>query len=126
MKSCVNKGELKSELENLNALEIALVKAVIEENVIKYPFLFFQFAFLKVKNREYTGVGSYSNFEYTKPVDESTINTILSSKKRLLISGLKTELSYVLDITNGKINYLEIVTNNNEEWNGKTESFTLI
>lgn len=112
-------------MENLNSLEIALLKSIVEENGERYPFLVSHIPYLKVKNRELTGVGSYSNFEYLQPVNESAINTLLSSQKRLLISGLKTELSYVLDITNGKINHLEIVTNDNEEWNGKTENFTL-
>jgi hypothetical protein len=112
-------------MKNLNSLEVALLQSILEENKEKYPFLLNHFPLLKVKNREYTGVGSYSNFEYTSPIDELLINDLISSKKELLINGVKNELSYVLDITNGKINFLEIVTNGNEEWNGKYENFEL-
>ncbi len=110
----------------MNTLEVALLEAILEENKGKYPFLISHFPLLKVNNREYTGVGLYSNFEYTSPIQESSINDLISSEKELTIKGIKHPLSYVLDISNGRINHLEIVTNGNEKWNGKFETFSLL
>jgi hypothetical protein len=112
-------------MENLNTLEIALLEAIIEENKGEYPFLTSHFPLLRVNNREYTGVGLYSNFEYLSPIQATSINGIITSKKELVVKGIKNPLSYVLDITNGKINYLEVVTNGNEDWNGNADIFEL-
>ena len=112
-------------MEKLNELETALLKTILEENKEKYPLLLSHFPLLRVNNREYTGVGFYSNFEYLSPIQESEINDIISSDKELTIKGIKNQLTYVLDITGGKIKYLEVVTNGNEKWEGKAEIFFL-
>ena len=83
------------------------------------------FSMLKVKNREYTGVGSYTHFQY----DSSKIltkDTAISSRKRLLIKGLEHELTYELNLTDGKIDFLEIVTNGDDKWDGKVKDFELV
>ena len=114
-------------MENLNLLELSILEAILEENKNKYPLLLSQIPLLKVINREYTGVGLYSNFSYVEFVkEEEVINDLLSSKKKLIIEGVKNELSYVLDISKGKIKFLEIVTNGNDTLNDKIKNFTLL
>lgn len=113
-------------MEDLNLLESTLVTLIIEEHAVRYLEFVFHIPLLKIKNREFTGVGSYSNFLYSKKIKfDNVIDTAISSNKSLIIPCLKNELSYELAITNGMINYLEIVTNGNEEWNGDFESFQL-
>jgi len=112
-------------MDDLNKLETELLKAIIEENKQKYPYLQSHFEILKVKNREFTGVGSYTHFQY--PTSKVlTKDTSLSSTKRLMIDGLVNELSYELNLTDGKMDFLEIVTNGSDEWGGKAESFKLV
>ena len=112
-------------MKNLNALEITVIQSILDENKSKYPFLNLHIPYLYVKNREYTGVGIYSNFEYTKEMNTEDISDLISSGKTLSIEGLEYELAYILDITNGKINFLEIVTNGNEIWDGTFTNFIL-
>ncbi|MDR0467989.1 MAG: hypothetical protein LBG67_03975 [Campylobacteraceae bacterium] len=94
----------------LNKLETALLKVIVEENKQKYPFLEEQLANLIVLNRTFTGVGMYVNFLYTNLNDKEESN-IISSSKTLLFPQFEYELTYVLFITNSKMHFLEIVTN---------------
>ena len=112
-------------MEKLNSLESSIIECILIENKERYSFLNFHIPYLYIKNRECTGVGTYSNFEYAKDVSTEEINDLLSSEKRLIIKGIKNELSYTLAITKGKISFLEIITNGNEAWNGKFKSFKL-
>ena len=50
----------------------------------------------------------------------------MSSSKELTVANLENELTYVLDITNGKINFLEIVTNGNDSFEGEIIDFKLV
>lgn len=100
--------------KQLNTLEEALLEAIIEENSIDYPFLKDHYQLLSVSSRKNTGVGIYTNFEYSKELKEEGVNVIISSNKTLTFEGLENELTYVLDISNGKITFMEIVTNGND------------
>ncbi|MDR1284656.1 MAG: hypothetical protein LBJ88_00475 [Campylobacteraceae bacterium] len=101
----------------LNNLETAILKAIIDENSNKYPFLSEHFKYLFVLSREFTGVGMYTNFGYNLKFNNNQINKNInidipiSSAKSLFIEGFQYEISYKVNITNGKINLLEIVTN---------------
>ncbi|MDR1285702.1 MAG: hypothetical protein LBJ88_05850 [Campylobacteraceae bacterium] len=95
----------------LNNLETAILKSIIEEKLDKYPFLSERFKYLFVLSREFTGVGMYTRFGYSKIFNSESINILVSSKKSLFIEGFQYEIAYVLDISDGKINFLEIVTN---------------
>ena len=101
-------------MEKLNGLEIALLKAIIDENKNMYPFLEEHFNHLRVSKRTFTGVGIYTDFQYELNVRGNNPDVLLSSQKQLIMQGLTNEVTYVLDITNGKIAFLEIVTNGND------------
>lgn len=110
---------------NLNNIEIAVLQAIINENQEKYQFLNLHFPYLVLKSREYTGVGMYTNFEYSKEFEQSDVNVLLTSLKGLTVNNLENELSYVLYITNGKIEFLEIVTNGNDSFYEEIINFKL-
>lgn len=116
-------------MEALNDLELSLLNLISIENKEQYPYLSSHIPYLRIQDREYTGVGVYSNFIYiNNNVVNNNINkgdALLSSSRRLMIDNLSNELSYVLDITDGKISYLEIVTNGNENWNGTYKNFQI-
>jgi len=96
---------------NLNNIEKSLITEIIKEHIIKFPFLNNHYKELYVRNRENTGVGFYINFLYKNEMESTDLNTTISTKKSLLIKGFKNEVNYELDITSGKINFLEIVSN---------------
>ena len=113
-------------MEKLNQLESSLVDSIVIENQEKYPFLNSHIHYLYVISREHTGVGLYSSFGYTEDLNsKKQVNDVISSEKILTVEGLRYELSYVLDISNGRISFLEIVTNGNELWDGKCNGFSL-
>tara|TARA_B110000285_G_scaffold235604_1_gene318578 strand:+ start:4849 stop:5211 length:363 start_codon:yes stop_codon:yes gene_type:complete len=112
--------------KNLSLIEQAILDEVIKFNKKKYSFIKNHIPYLKVKNRDYTGVGIYIYFEYDKesvllPLDNCE-DTVLSSDKSLEIDVLKYELNYELNITKGKLDVLELVSND-ESWNGNYNSF---
>lgn len=109
----------------LNILEQAIISEIIKFNEEQYPFIKDHFFYLIVKSRENTGVGMYINFDYL-PVINSLISfeedIILSSNKGLEIDVLEYGLNYELNITKGKIDFLELVTNG-EFWDGSFSKF---
>jgi hypothetical protein len=111
-------------MEDLTLLEATILREILENNKEKYSFLLSHIPLIKIKSREFTGVGMYVNFEYTGSIDIPKINALLSSDKYLFIDDLKY-VTYVLDITDGEIKYLEIVTIGDDAWNGTYKSFKL-
>ena len=109
----------------MNKIENVILQEIVRENRGEYPFLEIHLPYLYVKNREFTGVGLYANFGYLKDFEKNQINILLSSSKVLTLKNLKNELNYVLDIVDGKINYLEIVTNGEDTIEEKITSFKL-
>lgn len=104
-------------MENLNDLELKILEKVSEN----YPAIKSHIPFLRILNREYTGVGMYVNFIYSNkdeilnPIEP--LNTVLGTNERIGLPGLKYGLCFVIDINNGKINFIELVTYG-EEWDG--------
>lgn len=104
-------------MEKLNKLE----KSILERLATKYPDIKLHIPFLKVRSREITGVGMYINFFYCKSIEKTfdfeIDNASISTNETIEIEGLKYGLGYEVDITNGRINFIELVTYG-EEWNG--------
>ena len=95
-------------------IEKAILQAIIKENRNSYPFLEDHLPYLYVINREYTSFGIYTDFGYSKEFNSTDLNILLSSGEALIADNLENELAYVLFVTNGKIDLLEIATNGNE------------
>lgn len=114
---------------NLNALEIAILNEIAESNSKQYPLLKNHLNYIRVKSREYTGVGAYVSFDYLSKYQKSIIineeHLVLSSEKMLEINLLQYGLNYEINITNGKIDFLEIATNG-EPWDGDFGEFRFV
>ncbi len=109
-------------MEELNDLELKLINGL----TIKYPSLEFHIPYLKVTQREVTGVGMYVNFAYVDFVGQlEDINALFSNEENIEIRNLKYGLGYVIDITGGEIKYIEFITYG-ENWNGKFTEYKIV
>jgi len=112
--------------KNLNLLEQAIINEIAEFNKSEYSFIKEHLPHLRIKSREDTGVGMYVYFKYSEEEVNLEMNnsedTCLSSDKSLELDVLEYGVNYELNITNGKIDFLELVTNG-EDWDGKYENF---
>jgi len=104
-------------MQELNKLELS----ILERLAVKYPFIKEHIPFLKVDSRENTGVGMYVNLVYNNPSNEELHfgeqNSAISTNETIEIAGLKYGLGYEVDITEGKVKFIELVTYG-EEWDG--------
>lgn len=111
-------------MEPLNILESNLLNLLTE----KYPALKSHLPYLKVKDREITKTGMTVNFDYTNAEEElkfDDINALFSGGENIEVKGLKQGLSYVIDVTDGQILYIEFTTYV-ENWNGKFGDYKII
>ena len=111
-------------MENLNLLESEILNRI----AVKYPYIKDHLQFIKVNNREYTGVGMYTNFIYTPSyIEIQNIETVhLSTNETVMMDGLKYGLAFEVAITNGRLDFIELVTYDNEEWNGHIGNFHFV
>ncbi|WP_433900313.1 hypothetical protein [Sphingobacterium puteale] len=100
----------------LNKLE----KSIFERLATIYPTIKLHIPFLEVQSREVTGVGMYINLSYRKSIEKmldlEIDNASLSTNETIEIEGLKYGFGYEVDVTDGKIKFIELVTYG-EEWN---------
>ena len=110
-------------MDQLTTLETTLLNNLFE----KYPTLKIHLPYLKVKDREITKTGMTVNLEYTNAteLDFEEINALFSGGENIEIKSLKQGLSYVIDITDGQILYIELTTYG-ENWNGKIGDYKII
>lgn len=101
-------------------------KAIFNEIASTYPSLRAHLPFIFVKSRECTGVGGYINIGYTgkavSPFEPG--NCAISTNAIIKLPGLKIGLGYEIAITNGLINFIELITYG-EDWNGDTAGFEI-
>lgn len=104
-------------MQKLNRLEFS----ILERLSTKYPLIKEHIPFLKVSSRKNTGVGMYVNFIYDNPNNEALKleieNSAVSTNEIIEIDALEYGLGYEVDITDGKIKFIEFVTYG-EQWNG--------
>jgi hypothetical protein len=101
-------------MEDLNNFE----KEILTRFSNKYDFLKSHLPYLAIKNREYTGVGLYINFFYTKNVESLPLTEAsISTDEIINIRGLKYGLFFEMVISDGKIDFIEFVTVD-EMWDG--------
>jgi hypothetical protein len=111
-------------MKKLNEIELALLTKLSN----KYDLLSNHVPFLRVTNRKKTGVGMYIKFDYSK-IDKvlkevEPRNAAISTNELIEVSNLKYGLCWEVDITEGRVNYIEIVSNG-EEWDGTFPDFHL-
>ena len=101
--------------------------SILTRVAFKYPFVKSHLPLLRVKSRELTGVGMYTNFEYIN-YDLNVIDVYdkkyiaLTTDEIIKIKGLTNGLQYYVDYTNGKLLFIEVVTCD-EAWDGNTLDF---
>ena len=101
-------------MNDLNKLELRLLEGLVK----KYSRLASHIEFLKEKKKKITGEGMMVSFEYlTSEIEFEEINALFSNGENIEINKLKKGLSYVIDITSGRIEYLEFSTYE-EKWDG--------
>jgi hypothetical protein len=73
---------------------------------------------LRVKRREATGVGCYVYFE-------DSLNQVLADGtygpepgRTIEMTGVKFGLDFVVEVSSGRLNYLELVTAGDDGWDG--------
>ncbi|MFZ0565136.1 MAG: hypothetical protein WAM28_02995 [Chlamydiales bacterium] len=105
---------------NLNKLEFSILARLSN----KYPEIKKHIPYLKVLNRDNTGVGMYVNFLYAndKIVPLSLPDSSISTNENIEIKGLKYGLGYEVDISKGRLNFIEFITYG-EKWDGKITDF---
>ena len=109
-------------MNDLNLLELKLLNGLFK----KFPTFKSHLDFLKVSTREITGVGMYVNFEYiNSTIYFEDINLLFSNEENIEIDKLKHGLGYVIDVTDGKISFIEFITYG-ENWDGKFGNYKII
>lgn len=113
-------------MAELKEFERLLIKTIIKDNSEKFNYLSTHLDFIRVESIRLTGTALYINFEYVKEFQEEEFeNGLLSAEAKLTAPNLKNELTYCLDVTNCKIDSLEILTNEKENWDGNLENCSL-
>src|SRR5688572_20713898 len=111
-------------MKDLNELESTLLKGLVQ----KYPSLGSHIPFLKVSERKSTGTGMIISLVYTNgdtSIEIENINALFSNEEKIQVQNLKNGLAYVIDITDGKIEHIELATYS-EKWNGVIKEFKLV
>ncbi|MBT2561906.1 hypothetical protein J7E50_14790 [Pedobacter sp. ISL-68] len=113
-------------MTELKEFERLLLKTIIKDNPEKFGYLSEHLDFIRIETTKTTGTGLYINFVYLKEFQEEEFeNGLLSAEAKLTAPNLKNELTYCLDVTNCKIDSLEILTNEKENWDGDLENCSL-
>jgi hypothetical protein len=97
---------------HLSPLERALIELIASEN-----WSDFRVDGLRVSKRENTGVGRYTTLE---DLNKQALRdgTYGAQGRMLEMEGIKNGVDFVVDVSGGLINYLEIVTYGGENWDG--------
>jgi len=103
----------------LDKVERELLEQILKQNPACGNILNNQLENLLVSSREPTGVGCYVNFSTTKDIVDKTINTMLGFEGEVEVPGVPSGLCCVLSVTDGRLDFLELVTYGNELWNGQ-------
>ena len=111
-------------MDTFTSLESELLDRLIQ----KYPVLKSHIPFLQVVSRQASPEGMIVNITYrdleTKP-EPSDIDALFSNQERIHVKGLKNGLGYVIDVTDGEIQFIEFMTYD-EKWNGKFDDYKIV
>lgn len=98
--------------EPMSPLEQATISLVVAEN---WPG--FRVDGLRVKRRENTGAGRYTYLEdqYTQALPDGTY---AAQGKLLEMVGVPSGMAFLVDVSAGLINYIELAVYGHEGWDG--------
>lgn len=109
-------------MNEFNELEEHLFEILIK----KYPQFSEHRKYLYVAERKMSGKSLVTSFEYhTNDLIFSELNALFNNFEKIEIPELKQGLSYVFDITWGKIETLEL-SPYDEVWDGKIQDFRVV
>ena len=109
----------------ITSFEIPILFSVLRRHFPDLEDLGLSLEALHVVSREYTGVGAYVNFSKNK-ILSGGINCQLGFDGEITIPKLTSGLGAVLAIDDGSINYLELFTYGDEQWDGDTAGALVI
>jgi hypothetical protein len=103
-----------------NALELAILERIAAKNPSLCPYL----GHLHVLSREFTGVGSYTNFRS----DESSADVAdqqLSLDELIVMPNVQNGMGAILFCRSGRPKCLEMYTHGNDLWDGVFDGFVI-
>ena len=100
-----------------NELELAVLRQIAR----KLPGLVDVIPRLRILSREFTGVGSYTNFNPVEAVAGASVPVGID--QLIQMPGVKNGLHAILFFEGDKVKFLEIVTFGTEPWDGVYEGF---
>jgi hypothetical protein len=98
--------------------------AILERIALKNPALRAHFSRLHVLSREFTGVGSYTNFRIPEANAQET-RTHLALDALIIMPNVENGMGAVLFCRGGRPECLEIVTFGDALWDGVFEGFSI-
>lgn len=101
--------------------ETQIVHAILEQHRERYPDLIPLCANLRVESRKSTSVGAYITFsaESQHPTT-GTRDAQIGFDGEIRVTGIPSGLAGELVISDGLLDYLELVTYGDESWDGST------
>ncbi len=113
-----------------SSFELDVLHAILEPQRLKYPLLYAQIPHLIVTKRELTGVGGYTYFSFDPttipPKTDSSSEQIITSNKMAETDSPPSGLGFALDVTAGRINFLEFFTFGDEQWDGSIDKYKIV
>ena len=110
---------MKPGQKNLNEFELAILHNIAKDEPALLPII----TVLNVLSREFTGVGSFTNFSCETTVPELGNNKIGSPT--IVMPNIRSGLGAVLFCESGKPSFLEVYTYGSDEWDGNYEGFSI-
>lgn len=113
-------------MNKLNSLETEIIELIVKLEPENRSIYEEHLPLLRVKEREFSGIGVFSHFEYTRTPEKLFPEKKFSSTDKLIkIDSREADIQDNLLFENGLISMLELVTWN-DEWNGEYKNFQLI
>ena len=98
--------------------------AILERIALNYPSLREHLGRLHVLSREFTGVGSYTNFRIPE-IDSQATRTHLGLDAVIVMPNVENGMGAVLFCRTGRPECLEIVTFGDASWDGVFDGFSI-
>jgi hypothetical protein len=106
---------------NINALELAILQHMAVAN----PSLALLIPKLHVLSREFTGVGSYTNFRHPNDSPDTPDGRV-SLDGLITVPGVRNGLGSILFLKNGLPLCLEIYSHGEDLWDGLYDGFAFV
>lgn len=118
-------AERACKMDSINEFEHSLLMRLATH----YPSVEQHIPYIRITSRTATGVGMYVDMSYVKtggPIpDLGIVDGAISTNERIAIPGLEYGLGYEVDITDGRLTFIEIYTYG-EGWDGNLEGYRFI